>query len=219
VQTHAHIGWTFAAALRSLLRADPDVIMVGEIRDAETARIVVESSLTGHLVLSTLHTNSAPESVARLVDMGIDPFNFADALLGVLAQRLTRRLCARCRRNEPAGESEIHALAEEYCAGTSLHVSDVEAEWRTKYGVEGAIRPARPVGCSRCAGTGYAGRLALYELLVASPSIRRITLQRGTAEQLRAQAMAEGMRTLKQDGIEKVLQGLTTIDQVRAVSN
>jgi|SoiMethySBSTD1v2_1073268.scaffolds.fasta_scaffold45696_4 type II secretory ATPase GspE/PulE/Tfp pilus assembly ATPase PilB-like protein len=219
VQTHAHIGWTFAAALRSLLRADPDIIMVGEIRDAETARIVVESSLTGHLVLSTLHTNSAAESVARLVDIGIDPFNFADALLGVLAQRLTRRLCVRCRRSEPAGEDEIHALGEEYCAGTSLRIAEVEAEWRRKYGVEGAIRLARPVGCSRCGGNGYAGRLALYELLVASPAIRRITLQRGTAEQLRTQAMAEGMRTLKQDGIEKVLQGVTTIEQVRAVSN
>jgi len=219
VQTHAQIGWTFASALRSFLRADPDVIMVGEIRDTETARIVVESSLTGHLVLSTLHTNSAAESIARLVDMGIDPFNFADALLGVLAQRLTRRLCPRCRRSEPAGENEIRALAEEFCGGTSLRVPDVEAEWRNKYGGEGQIRLAKAVGCSQCGGIGYAGRLALYELLVASPSMRRITLQRGTAEQLRAQAIAEGMRTLKQDGIEKVLQGLTTIEQVRAVSS
>lgn len=219
VQTHAQIGWTFATALRSFLRADPDVIMVGEIRDAETARIVVESSLTGHLVLSTLHTNSAAESVTRLVDMGIDPFNFADALLGVLAQRLTRRLCPRCRRSEPAGENEINALAEEYSVGTALRIPDVEAEWREKYVVDGAIRLAQPVGCSQCSGLGYAGRLALYELLVASPPIKRITLQRGTAELLRAQAMADGMHTLKQDGIEKVLQGLTTIEQVRAVSN
>jgi len=219
VQVQPNIGWTFATALRSFLRADPDIIMIGEVRDAETARIVVQSSLTGHLVLTTLHTNNAPESVTRLVDIGVDRFNFTDALLGVLAQRLTRRLCPRCVGKEPADDATIRALAEEYCAEGTLPPTEVAAGWRQAYGVDGMLHLARPVGCKDCSGIGYAGRLAIYELLVASPAVKRITLQSGTVEQIRTQAMAEGMRTLKQDGIEKVLQGLTTIEQVRAVSN
>jgi type II secretory ATPase GspE/PulE/Tfp pilus assembly ATPase PilB-like protein len=219
VQVQPHIGWTFATALRSFLRADPDVIMIGEIRDAETARTVVESSLTGHLVLSTLHTNSAPESITRLIDIGVDPFNFTDALLGVLAQRLTRRLCPRCREFEAASAEAVRALAEEYCAGTALQPEAQIALWRSSYAVDGGLRIARPVGCKLCGGIGYAGRLAIFELLVASPEVKRLILRQGSVEQIVAQAIAEGMRTLKQDGIEKVLQGLTTIEQVRAVSN
>jgi len=219
VQVQPGIGWTFAAALRSFLRADPDVVMVGEVRDSETARIVVEASLTGHLVLSTLHTNSAPESVTRLADMGVDPFNFADALLGVLAQRLTRRLCARCARHEPLDDEAAAALADEYCGGAATPRDEALALWRGAYGTQGGLRRARPVGCKACAGTGYTGRLALYELLEASPALKRCILRRGSAEELRSQALSDGMRTLKQDGIEKVLQGLTTIEEVRAVTS
>jgi type II secretory ATPase GspE/PulE/Tfp pilus assembly ATPase PilB-like protein len=218
VQVQPNIGWTFATALRSFLRADPDVIMVGEVRDIETARIVVESSLTGHLVLTTLHTNSAPECVTRLVDIGIDPFNFTDALLGALAQRLTRRLCARCRKMEPASEAALLALAGEHCQGSALDPAAELARWRAAYAVDGAVCFAMPSGCKACNGTGFAGRLALYELLVATPEIKRLILQHATVDQLVQLGIAEGMRTLKQDGIEKVLQGLTTIEQVRAVS-
>jgi len=219
VQMQPHIGWTFATALRAFLRADPDVIMVGEVRDAETARIVVEASLTGHLVLTTLHTNSAPESVTRLIDIGIDPFNFTDALLGVLAQRLTRRLCPRCRQFEPMTPEAERALADEYCAGTALQPDDQIAAWRRAYAVDGRLRAVKPVGCKTCGGLGFSGRVALYELLEATPAIKRLMLQHGTVEQLAAQGISEGMRTLKQDGIEKVLQGLTTIEQVRSASN
>jgi len=219
VQMQPNIGWTFATALRAFLRADPDVIMVGEVRDAETARIVVEASLTGHLVLTTLHTNSAPESVTRLIDIGIDPFNFTDALLGVLAQRLTRRLCQRCRQFEAAGAQAMQALAEEFCARTALEPAAQIAGWRGEHAVEGKFRFARPIGCKACSNTGFTGRVALYELLEATPAVKRLMLLHGTVEQIAAQAIADGMRTLKQDGIEKVLQGLTTIEQVRAVSN
>jgi type II secretory ATPase GspE/PulE/Tfp pilus assembly ATPase PilB-like protein len=216
VQMQPHIGWNFATALRAFLRADPDVIMVGEVRDAETARTVVSASLTGHLVLTTLHTNSAPESITRLIDIGIDPFNFADALLGVLSQRLTRRLCPRCRHFEPLDAQATQALAEEYCAGTRLQPGEQIAAWRKTHG---QLRRATPAGCKACSGTGFSGRLALFELLEASPAVKRLVLKGGSVEQLAAQGIADGMRTLKQDGIEKVLQGLTTIEQVRAVSN
>jgi type II secretory ATPase GspE/PulE/Tfp pilus assembly ATPase PilB-like protein len=219
VQMQPHIGWTFATALRAFLRADPDVIMVGEVRDAETARIVVEASLTGHLVLTTLHTNSAPESVTRLIDIGIDPFNFADALLGVLAQRLTRRLCMRCRQLEPGSADTVQELAKEYCAGTTLLPDAQVSRWTNDYAVDGQLRIARPVGCKACSGTGFTGRIAIYELLEATPAIKRLMLQHESAEKLAAQGLADGMRTLKQDGIEKMLQGLTTIEQIRAVSN
>ncbi len=218
VQVQPAIGWTFAAALRSFLRADPDVIMVGEVRDSETARIVAESSLTGHLVLTTLHTNSAPESVTRLVEIGVDRFMFADALLGVLAQRLTRRVCARCAHKAAASDDAIRALAEEYCAESALKPEEVAAAWLTMYGARGHLELAETVGCKACNNIGYSGRVAIYELLVATPALKRLILQNATVEAIRAQAMAEGMRTLKQDGIEKVLQGLTTIAEVRAAA-
>jgi type II secretory ATPase GspE/PulE/Tfp pilus assembly ATPase PilB-like protein len=212
VQVNAKIGWTFAAAMRTFMRADPDVIMVGEMRDAETAKIGVEASLTGHLVLSTLHTNSAPESVVRLLDLGMDPFNFADALLGVLAQRLVRTLCRHCRvRHEPSGR-EIAELATEYCGDTGLDPETMVKKWRQQ-----PISLYQPKGCRECDRTGYKGRMAVFELMVADAAVKRLVQNRAPVSEILAAALAAGMRTLKQDGIEKVLRGLTDITQVRAL--
>jgi type II secretory ATPase GspE/PulE/Tfp pilus assembly ATPase PilB-like protein len=217
VQVNAKIGWTFAAAMRSFMRADPDVIMVGEMRDAETAKIGVEASLTGHLVMSTLHTNSAPESVTRLLDLGMDPFNFADALLGVLAQRLVRRLCTDCKQAYEASSSELEALAAEYCLETAIDPEKLLQGWRKVHGAGGKITLHRTRGCERCDRTGYRGRMGLYELLVADPAVKRLVQTRAPVTEVAAAAMAKGMRTLKQDGIAKVLQGLTDMSQVRTV--
>jgi type II secretory ATPase GspE/PulE/Tfp pilus assembly ATPase PilB-like protein len=212
VQVNAKIGWTFAAAMRSFMRADPDVIMVGEMRDAETAKIGVEASLTGHLVLSTLHTNSAPESVVRLLDLGMDPFNFADALLGVLAQRLVRTLCAHCRvRHEPSAR-EIAELAVEYCGDTGLDPDAIVKKWRQQ-----PISMYQPKGCKDCDRTGYKGRMAVFELMVADAAVKRLVQTRAPVAEILAAALAAGMRTLKQDGIDKVLRGLTDITQIRAL--
>jgi type II secretory ATPase GspE/PulE/Tfp pilus assembly ATPase PilB-like protein len=231
VQVNPKIDWTFAKALRSFLRADPDVIMVGEIRDQETAQVAIESSLTGHLVLSTLHTNSAPETVTRLLDMGMDPFNFADALLGVLAQRLVRRLCTHCRLPYEASPEEEEELLQDY-----LHALDgvdeapaaqeVLDDWRARFGSGAAGGTAggerlikyKPVGCRHCNGSGWRGRVAIHELMMVSRSLRHLIQTGARAQQLLRQAMAEGMRTLRQDGIEKVLAGVTTIEEVRASS-
>ena len=212
VQMNAKIGWTFAAAMKSFLRADPDVIMVGEMRDAETTKIVIEASLTGHLVLSTLHTNSAPESVVRLLDLGMDPFNFADALLGVLAQRLVRRLCTQCRVKREPGRGELEELAAEYCEGTSLEPDAVLARWRQD---KPTLHQAK--GCKECDRTGYKGRLAIYELMVAVPAVKRLIQTRAPLSDIAAAALDNGMRTLKQDGINKVLRGFTDMREVRAV--
>jgi type II secretory ATPase GspE/PulE/Tfp pilus assembly ATPase PilB-like protein len=224
VQVNAKIGWTFAHALRSFLRADPDVIMVGEMRDQETARIGVEASLTGHLVLSTLHTNSAPESITRLLDMGVDPFNFADSLLGVLAQRLAKRLCPNCRFERSASSDEIDELLLEYCfnmpANAGLAEDAVRARWLAQHGDDkGGLKLYAAKGCDKCSGTGYRSRLALHELLVATPEIKRLAMRRAEIEEISHTAIRCGMRTLKQDGISKILQGLTDLSQVRAVSN
>jgi type II secretory ATPase GspE/PulE/Tfp pilus assembly ATPase PilB-like protein len=217
VQVNARIGFTFAAALRSFLRADPDVIMVGEIRDAETARIAIESSLTGHLVFSTLHTNSATESIVRLLDLGMDPFNFADALLGIVGQRLARRLCAQCRARADAGEDMLRELAGEYCRNTQLEVPETIAAWRREYGgADGHIGLWRAQGCDACHGSGYRGRLGVYELLVSNPNVKRLIQARAPVHELLAAAQAEGMKTLMQDGGVKVLQGLTDLVQVRS---
>jgi type II secretory ATPase GspE/PulE/Tfp pilus assembly ATPase PilB-like protein len=216
VQVHPKIGWTFATALRSFLRADPDVVMVGEMRDEETARIAVEASLTGHLVLSTLHTNSAPESITRLLDMGLDPFSFGDALLGVLAQRLARRVCPHCVEHVKPDAAALHKLAEEYCTGLDEKAEQVVSRWREE--AKGEPRLARAVGCDRCDRSGYKGRVALHELLVGSPELRRLVHLRSTAADIARCALAQGMRTLRQDGIEKALRSLTTLEQVRAVS-
>ncbi|MDP1901107.1 MAG: ATPase, T2SS/T4P/T4SS family [Rubrivivax sp.] len=227
VQVNPRIDWTFAKALRAFLRADPDVIMVGEIRDQETAQVAIEASLTGHLVLSTLHTNSAPETVTRLLDMGMDPFNFADALLGVLAQRLVRRLCPQCRVARESSAQEEDELLHDYLhalAGVEHAPSadDVLADWRQRFGGEngqgGPLMRYHAVGCGHCAQTGLRGRAGIHELMMVSRGLRHL-IQTGTrADDLQRHALGEGMRTLRQDGIEKVLAGVTTIEEVRANS-
>ena len=218
VQVNPGIGWNFASAMRSFLRADPDVIMVGEMRDGETARIGIEASLTGHLVLSTLHTNSAPESTVRLLDLGMDPFNFSDALLGVLAQRLARRFCKACWKSGPASSSEIRDLAEEYCEGTHLDPLEIVSNWRTSHAnSRGEFILGQAVGCPDCNHTGYLGRIGLHEFLEATPSIKRLVQKRAPVEEIVEVALKEGMRTLKQDGILKILQGHTDIHQIRSV--
>ncbi|MDD4929881.1 MAG: ATPase, T2SS/T4P/T4SS family [Gallionella sp.] len=220
VQVNAAIGWTFAAAMRSFLRADPDVIMVGEIRDAETAKIAVQASLTGHMVFSTLHTNSAAESMVRLLDLGMDPFNFSDALVGVLAQRLTRRYCHSCKESYTATDEEIQSLAEEYCAGTSFSVVEIIAAWKKTYANQaGQFTLCKPRGCRDCEETGFKGRLGLYEFLEATAPVKKLVQHRATVEVLQATAQEQGLRTLKQAGIELVLQGLTNINQIRNVCN
>ena len=217
VQVNPKIGWTFAAAMRSFLRADPDVVMVGEMRDAETAKIGIEASLTGHLVLSTLHTNSAPESIVRLLDLGMDPFNFADALLGILAQRLVKRLCPACKVPHEAKAPELEELAKEYCEGTSIVAKSQSDTWlRRLGGAKRKITLYRARGCERCDATGYKGRLGLYELLVADPGLKQLVQSRAPVPDVRGAALAAGMRTLKEDGIDKVMQGLTDMQQVRA---
>jgi type II secretory ATPase GspE/PulE/Tfp pilus assembly ATPase PilB-like protein len=214
VQVNPRIGWTFAAAMRSFMRADPDVIMVGEMRDAETAKMGVEASLTGHLVLSTLHTNSAPESVVRLLDLGMDPFNFADALLGVLAQRLVRKLCTACKIAYAPSALELEELAAEYCAASAIDPGTLVHTWRSQ---PKGLTPYRAKGCPYCDRTGYKGRMALYELLAADATVKRLVQTRAPVTEIAAAAAANGMRTLKQDGIDKVIRGLTDLQQVRTV--
>ena len=223
VQVNAKIDWTFAKALRAFLRADPDVIMVGEIRDPETARTAIEASLTGHLVLSTLHTNSAPETVTRLLDMGMDPFNFGDSLLAVLAQRLVRRLCPHCRTAREARPEQIDELLQDH-----VHVFAPEqrpqpdavlADWHQRYAPDGALLHYESPGCERCENSGRRGRAALHELLCVTRELRRLVQTGARVEELQRQGLADGMRTLRQDGIEKVLSGITTIAEVRAMSN
>lgn len=208
VQVNAKIGWTFAAAMRAFLRADPDVIMVGEMRDEETAKTGIEASLTGHLVLSTLHTNSAAESVTRLLDLGMDPFNFADALIGILSQRLVRKLCTKCKQPYVATDHEIVELAHEYCAGTDVNPAETVNSWRARYGEDNVLKlnKVNSKGCPAC-NAGYKGRVGLHELLVTSPNIKQLIHERATAAQIARAGEAEGMKLLRQDGIEKVLQG------------
>lgn len=224
VQVNPKIDWTFAKALRALLRADPDVIMVGEMRDTETSRTAIEAALTGHLVLSTLHTNSAPETITRLLDMGMDPFSFADSLLMVLAQRLVRRLCPACKVSEPATHEQVQGLIDEY-----LHVCSPEqmgitrdgllAEWQQRFAVDGALQHARSPGCNHCNHTGFKGRVGIHELMAVNAETRRLIQTGASPDEIQAHALREGMRTLRQDGIEKVLTGLTSMEEVRATSN
>ncbi len=215
VQVNTKIGWTFAATLRAFLRGDPDVIMVGEMRDLETAHIAMEASLTGHLVMSTLHTNSAVDSVVRLLDMGLDPFNFADALLGVVAQRLARRVCDACGVSEAARDEELEALAQEYCLDSTLSVSSVIDTWRQRH--DGNILLRRAQGCGECGQTGYRGRIGLYELFTLDRKTRTLMQQRAGMEAMLREACANGMTTLKQNGIDKIIDGLTDLKQVRAI--
>jgi type II secretory ATPase GspE/PulE/Tfp pilus assembly ATPase PilB-like protein len=225
VQINPRIDWTFAKALRAFVRADPDVIMVGEIRDEETAKTAIEASLTGHLVLSTLHTNSAPETVTRLLDMGMDPFNFADSLLAVLAQRLVRRLCTRCTTPTPASAETVEVLLDDYMHAfaaeekTPAHRHAVHADWLRRYGHDGKLHSHASTGCKHCGNTGFKGRVGVHELMVMSKTLRRLVQTGARAEELQQAALQEGMRTLRQDGIEKVLAGHTSIEEVRATSN
>ncbi|MDH3850112.1 MAG: GspE/PulE family protein [Deltaproteobacteria bacterium] len=208
VQTHAKIGYSFAEAMRSFLRADPDVIMVGEMRDAETASMGLEASLTGHLVFSTLHTNSAPETITRLIDMGMNPLNFADALLGILAQRLVRTICSECKEAYKPDQQEFDLLVQEYG-------EDIFDELEISYSDD--LQLHRGQGCDRCNDSGYRGRAGIHELLVASLEIKELIQNRAHMEEIRRAAVNEGMRTLKQDGIRKVFEGLTDFTQVRRV--
>jgi len=228
VQVNAKIGLDFSTAMRAFLRADPDVIMVGEMRDKETVHTGIEASLTGHLVFSTLHTNSAPESITRLLDMGMDPFNFADALLGILAQRLAKRLCVECKEAYVPDEEELNHLIHEYCQEFIRDSSSdnekeaiynsVLAEWQKKFANdENDIVFYKNIGCTTCDKKGYAGRVGLHELLVCSDAVKKDILELKPVSQLLLTALNEGMRTLRQDGIEKVLQGITDIHAVRAV--
>ena len=228
VQMNPKAGLNFATAMRAFLRADPDIIMVGEMRDKETTSIGIEASLTGHLVFATLHTNSAPESIIRLLDMGMDPFNFSDALLGVLAQRLAKRLCSKCKQPHVASQDEIKLLLEEYCTelkNTDMWKKDPKAafeniyrEWAKTFADDkGQFTLYTPVGCEVCGGTGYKGRVGLHELLIGSDLIKKLIQEHARVAEILAAALNDGMRTLKQDGMEKVLQGITDMHQVRAV--
>jgi len=196
VQVARKAGLTFAAGLRAMVRADPDVIMVGEIRDRETAQIAIESALTGHLVLSTLHTNDAPSAISRLTEMGIEPFLVASAVHCVVAQRLARLLCPQCKRRTivPA------AVLRDNGYSANLDVEAYEA-----------------VGCSRCGGTGYKGRTGLYEVMLITPEIRSLALERRPAEEIATVAIAQGMRKLRDDGLAKVKLGRTSIAEVARV--
>ena len=224
VQVNPRIGWTFAAAMRTFLRADPDVIMIGEMRDEETARIAIEASLTGHLVLSTLHTNSAPESIARLLEIGLEPFNFSDSLLAILAQRLVRRLCTACRESHVADDDQLTSLASQYLDSGTHNTAEARAaqieRWRQQHGdSQGQLRLWRPVGCTQCEGHGYRGRLGIHELMLSDDTIRQHIRHRAPASDIRHSALAAGMLTLRQDGIDKVLQGLTDMSEVVAATN
>lgn len=209
VQVHPKIGFTFAAAMRAFLRADPDVIMIGEMRDKETADIAIEASLTGHLVMSTLHTNSAVETVTRLLDMGCDSFNFADAMLGVLAMRLCKRICSHCKEAYHPTQQEYDDLVQGY-----------GARYWEKLGITytGDWTLYRGRGCEICNHSGFKGRVALHELLVGSEEIKNLIQARARTAEILSVAMRDGMVTLLQNGIQKVLGGLTTYRQVRAVA-
>ncbi|WP_186510744.1 GspE/PulE family protein [Caenimonas sedimenti] len=218
VQVKPEIGLTFAAAMRSFLRADPDVIMIGEIRDAETAKIGIEASLTGHLVLSTLHTNNACESVVRLLELGIDPLNFADSLLCIVAQRLVRALCPACRQLEALGDGAYAALLEEYVDQGPSDRAEAERRLLDAAGAASpsALRVGVACGCDACGGTGYKGRLGVYEVLENTPALRELIQQRARPSQLLASAVQSGMHSLRHDAIEKVLQGRLDMAQARA---
>jgi type II secretory ATPase GspE/PulE/Tfp pilus assembly ATPase PilB-like protein len=226
VQINKKAGIDFALVMRAFLRADPDIIMVGESRDKETVSMGVEASLTGHLVFSTLHTNSAPESITRLMDMGMDPFNFADALLGILAQRLAKRLCD-CKESYVPDAEEMRLFIAEYSEElrhSSAWKADATAEaakllesWTKTYGQEGQLKLYRAVGCDKCGKSGYKGRIGLHELLVADDAVKKLIQERARVAELFAQSVESGMRTLKMDGMEKIMMGLTDIKMVRQV--
>jgi type IV pilus assembly protein PilB len=202
VQINVRAGLTFAAALRSILRSDPDVVMVGEIRDGETAKISIEAALTGHFVLSTLHTNDAPGAITRLNEMGVEPFLVGSAVTGVLAQRLARKLCSHCcEMYQPSDEELIRARV----APDVAAASDGMAFYRKR-------------GCPRCNQTGYKGRIGIFQLLAMSEQLESLAVQKASREEIERAAMSEGMRTLWDDGIRKVAAGLTSIEELARVS-
>ena len=196
VQVKPDIGLTFASALRSILRQDPDVIMVGEIRDRETAEISIQAALTGHLVFSTLHTNDAPSSVVRLVDMGIEPFLVASSVIGVIAQRLVRKVCPYCKISYKPSSQELKDLGIQNYEGLFY----------------------RGKGCEHCLGTGYLGRTAVYEILVVDKEIRKLILEGKDSDEIKEFAVKRGMRTLRMDGAKKVIMGITTPEEVLRVT-
>jgi type IV pilus assembly protein PilB len=199
VQTNVRAGLTFASALRSILRSDPDIVLIGEIRDHETAQIAIEAALTGHLVLSTLHTNDAPSAITRLVEMGIEPFLVGSAIDAVLAQRLCRSLCERCREAyEPEGQQLV----------------DLGFPW-----TDGEPLPTlfRPIGCTKCSGTGYHGRIALHEVMTVTEEIERLAVARASTDDIGRAAQTQGMSTLRSDGWLKVLDGSTSVEEILRV--
>lgn len=209
VQCHPKIGYDFKRAMRAFLRGDPDVIMIGEMRDLETAAIGIEASLTGHLVFSTLHTNNAPETIIRLLDLGIDPFSFADALLGVLAQRLIKTLCKACKKEYSPTPEEIQHLINE--------MGGIDQFRRTGVDPNSSFKLMQAGNCNACGGTGYKGRMGIHELLKTSPEMKRLIFTRAKAADVRAEAIKNGMFTLKQDGIIKVLAGHAGLKEILRV--
>jgi type II secretory ATPase GspE/PulE/Tfp pilus assembly ATPase PilB-like protein len=227
VQVNKKAGLDFAVIMKAFLRADPDIIMVGEMRDKETTSTGIEASLTGHLVFATLHTNSAPESITRLLDMGMDPFNFSDALLGILAQRLAKRMCS-CKQTYTPEAAELTSFLREYCEelmATSRFKADpkgsmeaVYRDWIKSYGNDkGQLTFYKPVGCDKCGGSGFKGRCGLHELLIATDKLKKLIQEHARVADMLAQCLEDGMRTLKQDGMEKCLMGVTHMKEVRAV--
>ncbi len=197
IQVNPKADLTFASALRAILRQDPDIIMIGEIRDFETASIAVQASITGHLVVSTLHTNSSAATVTRLIDMGVESFLLADSLVGVIAQRLVRRLCTSCRERRPATEQEKELLGVDPSQPVTIYA---------------------PCGCHLCGETGYYGRIGVYEIMEITPQLRRIIAAKGTTEQIKEQAIADGMHTLRRSASDYVLDGTTSVSEMIKVS-
>ena len=226
VQINRKAGIDFALIMRAFLRADPDIIMVGESRDKETVAMGIEASLTGHMVFSTLHTNSAPESITRLLDMGMDPFNFADALLGILAQRLAKKLC-ECKQAYFPDSEEVKTFVAEYAeelrdtpSWKEDHSSEAQLlyeRWIAQYGEDGRLKMHRAMGCDKCNQTGYKGRVGLHELMLADDAAKKLIQERARVAELFSSAVNSGMRTLKMDGMEKVLMGMTDLKMVRSV--
>jgi len=209
VQVNPKAGYTFQEALRSFLRADPDVIMIGEMRDSETAKIAIQASLTGHLVLSTLHTNSAPETIVRLTEMGIDPLNFSDALLGILSQRLTLKLCDHCKQSYHPSNDEYTELVDVY-----------DAEWFKAHSMRNYTDDftlMKKVGCDQCDSSGYKGRIAIHELLMGTEQAKTAIKKQYSASEINDLSLAENMKTMKMDGISKVFQGITVLSQILKV--
>ena len=206
VQVSPKIGFTFANALRAFLRADPDIILIGEMRDKETAHAGIEASLTGHMVLSTLHTNSAPETITRLLDLGLDPVNFSDACVGILAQRLIRTLCSKCKEEYVASETDMAFIERQY-----------GAQMLDELALPSPLKLYRAKGCEECGGTGYKGRTGVHELLGMTPELRSLVYKEASVSQMKNQATQDGMRTLVQDAIYKVIKGDTDIPQVQIV--